>query len=694
MKRRLLVFVTVLALGLLWAVGVEAQNISAVPQPVEMEADFFSADRRSETYIARGNVRIRRGELTLLAEEVQWRPRQNEAKALGAVSLTDAEGTLDGEDLTLNLVTGQGHMVRGNYFLVEHNLYASGENIERIDAQRYRMGRGRFTTCDGECPDWRFEARDLEVTLGGYARGRHARFYVGRVPVFYSPFFFYPAKTDRESGFLMPRFGYSDRRGWEFGMAYYQVIALNQDATLYLDHLTELGLGKGLEYRYIFADHAGEAKIYHISGNAPLGDEYALEWQNNGRLPADVRFVADVEYVSDRDYFTNFGESAGEYNRDLVESKLFVARAWGKSNLSAQLKYLKNLDQQTNTTLQRLPEVRFVMVPQRLGETPIFAELDSRYDHFWRREGDRVQRLSLRPGLSLPFELFDFLEIAPQLAYRQRFYQGSAAQDDFDQSGQLELSARISSAFARVYAPQFRRVQRIQHIVSPEVFYEYVPRAESQRLPHFDADDRIGRLHRISYGLTNRLTARIEPAAEVPYYHEFLYFRLSQNYDFRESPPDPLNPRDNLRPFSDLRAELLLKPVRWGYLDFDGRYDFQGRERKKSGFSMLSSDAGIQDSIGNVLSAGYRYIPEETEYFEGRLQSSVLRPVYTTLLYRYDLTTDQALETVLDVEYRSQCWSLFLTISDRPEETRYLFSFALAGVGRVGKFGGSLARDE
>jgi LPS-assembly protein len=693
MKR--LVLAALITMVCLWWV---APALGQVDPPgrdaVEIQADYFSADRQTGQYLARGNVRIRRGEMTLLADEVQWHPLKNEAKAPGAVSLIDAEGTLRGEDLTINMLTGEGRLARGSFFLAERNLYASGEQIERLSSQRYRLGRGTFTTCEGECPDWSFQAQDLEVTLGGFARGRHAKFYVGRVPVFYSPFFFYPAKTDRESGFLMPRYGYSDRRGWEVGLAYYQVIALNQDATVHLDYLTELGFGKGLEYRYIFSDHEGEAKLYHVTGIGELGDEFAFEWRNDGWLPADVRFGADVQYVSDRDYFINFGESAGEYNRDLVESKVFVARHWGKSNLGAQLKYLKNLDQPTDTTLQRLPEARFAMMPQRIGDSPFFAALDSRYDHFWRREGDRVQRLSLRPALSVPFDLFDFLEVDPQLAYRHRFYQGAGAQDDFEQQGQVELSTRVSSSFARVYSPKGRSVRRIQHVVSPDVHHEYVPRASQQTLPQFDLDDRYGPLHRLSYGLTNRLTVRIEPGEGLPYYHEVLYLRLSQSYDMWESAPDPLNPRDNLRPFSDLRAEMKLRPTRWGYFEFDGRYDFQRTEDKKSGFAILTADAGMEDTRGNGAAAGYRYIRDELEYFEGRLQTSLLKPVYAGVLYRYDLLSERTLETVFDLEYRSQCWSLFLTLSDRPDETRYMLSFALTEVGRVGKFGGSLGRAE
>ncbi|WP_429885427.1 LPS-assembly protein LptD [Geoalkalibacter halelectricus] len=672
-----------------------AEQFAAGPRPgqtpVEIEADSLSSDRRAGTYLARGNVRIRHGDLTLLADEIEWHPQSGEARAPGRVSLVDAEGTLSGEDLVINLETGQGHLAQGRFFLAEHNLYVTGEGIERISTNQYRLARGTFTTCDGERPDWSFSARDLKVDLGSFARGRHARFHLKDVPVLYVPYFFYPAKTERESGFLMPRYGYSDRRGWEVSLAYYQVIATNQDATLYLDYLTELGLGKGAEYRYVFEAHEGEALVYHISGSGDQGDAYAIEWRNDGQLAGATRFGADIEYVSDRDYWQTFGEAAGEYNRDKTESKLFLSRSWEQQTLGGQLKYLKNLDDPSDATLQRLPQVRYSLVPVELGESPLYFGFDGTYDHFWRREGTKGQRLTLRPTLAAPFRV-GVLEVAPELAYRQRFYSASGAEDDFSQKGMAEFTTRLSSSFARVYSPQGKRVRRIQHVVGPDVVYFYTPPTDQGRLPSFDAEDRIGPLHRLSYGLTNRFTARIEPADGPARYREFLYFRLSQDYDIRESPPDPLNPRDNLRPFSDLRAELLVRPTRWGYLDFDGRYDLQTRDGKRTGFATLSLDAGVDDDRGNGAVLGYHYLREDLEYFQARVYTALLHPVHAQLQYRHDQLTSTTLETVLDLEYRSQCWSLFLTLSDRPGETRYLVSFALTGVGRVGKFGGSLDR--
>lgn len=447
-------------------------------------------------------------------------------------------------------------------------------------------------------------------------------------------------------------------------------------------------MGKGIEYRYLFDAQEGEAKLYHVNGFNEENDAFLVEWRNDGRLPGEVRLGADVQYVSERDYFDRFGEVAGEYNLDKTESKIFLSRAWGKNNLSGQVKYIKDLYGPNDETLQRLPQVRLAASPRRFGDTPLFYGFDGGYDYFWRSEGTKGQRLSLRPTLAAPFQLGGLLEISPEVAFRQRLYSASADEEDFSQKGQIEFTTRISSSFARVYGVEGKSVRRIQHVLAPEITYEYIPRTGQERLPFFDAEDRVGPVHRLRYALTNRLISRLEPADGAAFYHEFLYFRLSQDFDIHESAVDPLNPRDNLRPFSDVRAELLLRPTRWFYLDMDGRYALQMRESKTSGFTDLRAALGVDDGRGTGFSLGYHYLRDDLEYLDASLRTALLHPFHAQVSYRHDLVAARTLETVYDLEYRSQCWSLFLTLHDRPEETRYLVSFALTGVGRVGKYGG------
>ncbi len=656
--------------------------------PVDLSADALTFDQTTQSYRAVGSVTIRKGELTLLADELVFRAETEEASALGNVRLTDPEALVEAERMELDLATGRGRLIGGRILLREHQFRVAGDVIERLGDQDYRIEKGTFTTCEGEVPSWKFSARRLDVTVGGYARARHAVFYLRDIPVLYTPYFFYPVKTERESGFLMPRFGASNRRGTQASIAWYQVIAQNQDATFHLDYLSRLGLGKGVEYRYIFGEaETGEFNIYHVSGFSAEPDYTAVDWRHVGRLPGDVRVTADVEWVSDREYFETFGEVAGEYNREETRSVVAFSRYWPYYSLAGQFSYTRNLVEGSDATLQRLPEVAFASLRRPMGDGPFFFAFDTSVTNFWRREGVTGQRLIMRPELSATFHPGEILEVRPAVGYRERLY-WSDDDGGFERQGIFDFTTRLSSRFSRAFDVDGRRVHRIEHRVQPEVLYTYIPDKDQGRLPQFDVLDAIEPQNRIEYALVNRFIARLSAPSEPSAYHEFLYLRLSQAYDFQDTGADLLLPTEPREGFSDVRAELIARPNRWSHLELETRFDVDSRDDFLDRFFVFNVGARVWDTAGNALALSYRYHEDLFSYLGAGVDLAVLRPVYLNYQHRYDFDVGRTLEKVVNLEYRAQCWSVFLTLRDRPEDTEYLISFALTGLGRVTGIGG------
>lgn len=651
--------------------------------PVTLEADHLTYDKASDTYHASGRVKLQKGHLTLLSDSVQWSVATGDAVALGNVQLTEPEGSMDGEELSFNLDSGRGRLKTGKVFFKEHNFHIAGAEIEKLGEQTYRVMDGTFTTCDGEIPSWKFSTRQCDVSMGQYAQAKHVFFYIRDFPVLYFPYIIYPVKTERQSGFLMPRFGYSKKRGTQLSLGYYQVIARNMDATFLLDYLSNLGVGKGIEYRYIFGeDNEGTLRGCHISGLKDADDRYALAWQHQGTLPKRVCLSTDVEYVSSKDYFEDFGEVAEEYNKDKAQSVISLSRKWGKLNLTGQLKYIKDLEQDNDQTLQRLPEIKLAIGRKRLGKTPFYFDFDSTSTYFWRREGMKGERLNVRPSFSAVFLPGAVLEITPEIGYRERLYWASQEGPGYEREGLYDLSTRISTRFSRVFHLNGRALTKIQHSIEPEIDYSYIPDDEQVHLPYFDAQDRIAPENKISYGLVNRLIAKFEPEGEPVRYHEFLYLRLSQNYDIRQERCDI----GGGEPFSEIRTELVVRPSHLSFIDVDTRYD--PHERWLDTFNI---SAGVTQGEGNRFSLDYRYSREEyVEYVAVNLDTALLKPVYMNYQNRYDVEGRRTLENVLNLEYRAQCWSVYLTCRIRPEDREYLVTFNLTGLGKVAQFGGSL----
>ncbi len=647
-------------------------------RPVSLKADNLSYDQAGGTYEASGDVVVRQGAMSLTADHVLLQSVTQDIAADGAVQIRQDDDSLSGERIHYNLATGVGQVRQGRVFFSEKNFHLAGEDIVKTGAESYSISDGRFTTCDGEEPDWEFSAEQIDVNLGRYATARNAWFKVNDIPLLYFPYIAYPVKSERESGLLTPRFGHSSKQGTKALLAWYQVIDRNQDATIYLDHFSEKGTGTGLEYRYFFGrDNPGRAKYYHISGISETPDLYALEWEHAGTLPGNVRLTADVQYVNDKLFFEDFGEVAEDYNRDMTLATVIGQRNWHKLNLAGHMRYLKDLEGDDDLTLQKLPELSVGLPGFRIGGTPLYAGLESSATRFRSEEAEDGERLFLRPSISAAFKPGSWLEVSPEIALTQRFYKSNAADNEVTiPAYALTLSSRLQ----RVFAFRHWGMDSIKHSIEPQVAYVYVPEVDQKDLPFFTSDDRIAKQNRIEYALINRLTAKMAPAGSgLAVYREIFNLRLSQSYDVSEAREDNLAEQE---PFSDLRVELTTRPTSKTRLKLDSHI----AAHNDLVFNRLTLEAGVHDGHGNHLRTSYSYRREDsgfgraTDYLNVAIDTAMLDPVFLHLEERYDFRQGHELEKVVGLEYRSRCWSFFLVVRDRPDDDQIMVNFVLAGL--------------
>lgn len=689
------------AMGVLisvWSSAYAAVNESA---PVSLEADTLERDAATGVYTATGNVHIRQQGNELEADSVRYDSANDNADAFGHVFLKDSDGYLYGEQMQVNMDSATGVVYKGGGFISAYDFRLSGSEIEKLSDDRYRVEDGFFTTCAGRVPAWKFGARDVNITREGFARARHVRFYLKDLPVFYLPYVVYPVKTKRSSGFLLPMAGYSSDRGMQISLAYYQVLGQNQDATLYLDHFSDMGIGTGMEYRYVFGqDNAGKANLYYVStyGSSnydDLTDRYAWRWDHLGDLPGKVRFSADTEYVSKRDYFEDFGTVAEEYDKDEVESTVAFSRTWGNLSLTSQFLYTKDLEEgaDNDRTLQRLPEVQLDYMRTRIGESPFYAELESSGTYFWRRKGLTGTRFNIRPSMSAFFMPLGMLELEPEVGYRQRIYSTSSdryttEEEGYEHEENWDFSTRMASRVSRVFHLSDTGLSKIKHSIEPEATYYYTPRKDQGHLPYFDSEDRVEHQNKVEYALVNRLTAKFVDDLGSPTYRELVYFKLSQEYDIWVSRKDR-EERYNYDRFSDIDAELILRPFSAWKIDLDSAYN--SHENKLEEFNARTSYMAAPE---RSIALEYRYDRDTSEYMAAKVELDLFKPVYLIYEKRQDLMESERLENVVHLEYRAQCWSLYISYRDRLDDNEVMLGFALTGAGHVARIGGSLGLED
>lgn len=667
---------------LLWAQPSVAGGLPALDPgaPVDLEADQLNFDEAHGLYHAQGKARLSQGPLSLTSDQIWWNKQTGDVEATGDVNFSGPGEEMSGERMTYNLQLGTGVVDEGEAYWQEKSLRLSGRRLERLGPNRFRVYNGRFTLCDGEHPAWSLGSTQADVTIGRYLTAKHALVYIKDVPTFYLPYIVIPVKSERESGFLMPSFGFSDKRGTEFSTAWYQVLGPHMDATLYLDHLSTLGTGTGLEYRYIFnRGQRGEFYAYSVFAQDG-GDLWTLNWRHFGQLTDDMRLVVDSEYVNERNYFADYGRLAGEYNEQKVISSLFVNQRWSKASLTGQFKSIKDLETEDPVPWQSAPLIDFSIAPWRLAKSPFYVGLQSSYLNFQRAKGATGKRLMLNPTLGLHSFLFKGLEFDSEYSYRQNQY---FQLDDglADSSGSSTLRARLSTSLSRVFGGGQRSWL---HGIEPELNYNYVEENLGPELPEFDRYDQSAEQDSLGYALTTRLTGKWLGVEGAETLREVVWLKFSQDY--------ALNAVADIDPFSDLRTQLILRPSAHSSISFDLYYDMD--QKRIPDFTITGN---LDDGKGNGLGIGYhKNQPVSSLVAIDNLNVSfdlaVLKPLYLHYEQRYDILQSNRLEQIISLDLRQQCWGLMTTLSEREKERSVMFTLTLSGIGELGQWGKSYDR--
>lgn len=546
------------------------ETIRNPDRPWQVEADEINYDQNLDEVTAIGNVLIYKGNIKLLADFVRFDNKNMMAYAEGNVVLTNGEDVLSGTSMEMDLENQVGSVKNGYLFLKENNFHLTGDLIKKVGEKSYTIDEASLTTCDGENPDWKITGKKVKIKEDGEGTAKHATIWARKMPVAYTPYFYYPARKKRQSGLLFPEGGISGRLGAYYIQPFFWAIDKSSDATFYAQYMNSRGLKTGMEYRYYWDEWSkgtwmidgfyddeidngiGDAseKWGFEDGGADIlrknHDRYWLRGSHHQKMPWEVKARLDVDLVSDQDYTREFKEGYMGWNqskhffesvfsRDLDDfndpirtNQLNFNKIWSRYSLNALLSY--NLDStirnthNPDVTLQQLPVIEFDGVKQRISTSPLFYDLDSQYIYYWSREGKRTQRLDAHPRLYLPLRFKSFVSVEPSVGVR-----GTVWRPDKEEFGPedkkfyhrelYDTRLDLFSEIYRVFHTESKLFQAVKHTIRPRVIYDYIPDVDQEDLPNFDAIDRIAKQNLMTYSLTNVLTSKTRKSGNFKISH-------------------------------------------------------------------------------------------------------------------------------------------------------------------------------
>ncbi len=660
-------------------------------EPIRMRADHISYDKTENTYVAEGKVEIWQGDRKLTADRVSLNAGTNEAEATGNVVLVQGGDVLQSKEMKIDLDTSRGIVLKGTLFLKQQNFYLRGEEIERVGENTYRVKEGNFTTCDGDRPAWRFTGRETLVTLGEYASVHGAAFEVKKIPLIYSPYLFFPVKTERQSGFLTPGVSYSNVGGPEFKSAYFWAISKNMDATFYLDLAPQKGYGKGVEYRYIREKgSAGYFYGYHIREEDGYRQKYTDQL---GRPPErwgwDLRHEeyfsqtffakARLRDFSDRLYLKDYGQTYQDRALEQAYSLLSLTKNWERYSLYGEARRTVDLTQDTQSTLQYYPTVNFTGLKQPIFNSPFYFSHTSSFGNFYREQGVTGQLLDLSPQLTLPLKWGNYVEFTPAAGVRETVYRSRNASEETHSRELWNFTATLASNFYGVFDTGSAGLPKFKHLIRPEITYTYIPNVDQQFVPNFDTP--VLKSNALTYGITQRLIGKVVDGPQKIRYHEYAYFKVSQTYDLNEANRQLSSPGDLRRPFGPITEELRIRSLK--YINADNITTFDPNQGR---FLSSYTLAGITDPRGDRLTFEHLWQEGVQNQIYGNVRIRTWPFLDAIYGKRLSFTENQSLETTYGLGYRHQCWAIDLFYTEKPavagapSENKIWFLFTLTGV--------------
>ena len=582
--------------------------------------------------------------------------------------------------------------------------YGSASSISSHEDGVLVLDEASYSTCSPEQRGWHLSIDKLTLNSNqeqGIAEGTILR--IGGVPVMYLPWFSFPIGDTRKSGFLAPRVGSSDQRGFELGIPWYWNIAPQADATLMPNLMSDRGLALNSQWRYLNGlGHWQLDSEYLQKDRQTKRRRHLTQLTHRGQFGQGWSTHIDASVVSDRDYFADFSQSLDAINTTYLESR-FSLNYQSYSQLVAQTFRMRVQDFEPidtvitvdNQLYNRAPQINYT-AQLKTPATNFTVDLNTEYIHFKRSQSVQSERLNIQPQISWP------------LAYAAGFFRPSVGvwltryQLDYRQAidTQNDNDAATINRYAPVYSIDSglyfdRLTDSGTQTLEPRLFYLYIPYRDQADIPLFDTslfelsfdqlfrDNRFTGIDRI--GDTRQLTAALSSRFIDLAGREWLHAGIGQIYylaNRRVQLPDQgaqTDSRSNLIMFAKGRLAK--------HWTVGTTVEWHNSERQ---VERSTTHLGYHTPRGNFIRINHYLNREQYDQLNLSLSQAITPQWRLKAAWGYNLTEEHTADATLGVNYDSCCWAASIATrryrnNDTGEDVDTLyFQFVMKGLGSAG----------
>ncbi len=613
--------------------GVLSLQAKETKLPVVIDGDKVSYLHQNKKVVAEGNVMIKYEDIVISCDKAIYNAQDNIAKLIGNLKITSPKSILyaDSGEYNFNAKKATIKDIR----IESLPFYGGAKEAQRVSENKYILKGGYVTTCNLEKPHYRLVAKRIIVYPKRKIEAKSVTLYVGKIPIFYLPYYAQPINDKSFPVELSP--GKSKDWGYYILSRYRYYFSNNNKGKILFDWYEDRGLGSGITH-FIESKELGNLslRLYYI-------EDKIYDKQHISKYPKSSRYKGQFSYSLHREGFSIVSEFNKFSDKDFMKDFFFREYEnnphpfsyilWdvdlGNSSLSMLVQ--KRANRFFDET-EYLPKIEYNFYNQRISSYfPLYLASSTSFSNLTKKRANSgIDDDSLRFHTKNIFTLrtnikhFDF---NPYVGLYATYYSKNIYSQDVERlafTSGFSLSTKLYKIFDVDFSLFGRKVSKMRHIITPILSYEYIhdPTVSKDNLFQFDTIDELSRKDTITFTLENKLQAKNDEKV-----WDFLYFAPSLEYKLKQEGKGSY--------FDNLKMDLEIYPSERFSLNADSTYDFLDRAFKEA-----NVDLNFKDSKDRFkASFGHRYARKDSSQ--------------STLSFYYKISPKWEFRNYLRYEYKS-----------------------------------------
>ncbi len=351
--------------------------------PIVLSADTLAYDWGGQKLLLKGNAYIKYQNIVVRGKEIFFDKRHMKLYASDNIVFYGDGFSVRGKNLKINIPEKSVHLEDGVIEIPAEKIEIRGKQIDIVG--RHVLVKGAYFTpckCGKGTPFWEIYAGKIEMDTGGYSWIFGSTLKLLGHSVLWLPALILPAKYEKETGFLFPKFSYSRSRGFEFHLPFYINVSPWSEGVVQMDYYSLKGFGISGLYRYRLSEVSGGVwRVKSVFGRDVNFAELVVTHNYNG---ASSHFTLNVDMAINSDARKDFYDSTEKEGESYLTSSVEWKRFFNVGGIYGSLLAYQYLDE---GNFVYLPSSGYFSPPI---VTPLFnGEVWLRYDVPESKWGDK-----------------------------------------------------------------------------------------------------------------------------------------------------------------------------------------------------------------------------------------------------------------------------------------------------------------